>query len=155
MVQQRQPFLQKPSSTKVFALSCLQMRCPSKIAIARDAVIESLYAQTTHLSDGRARMKMQHCSSTLQPSQRTTIDASALSLLNSSKVGGDGVITIEEGGDDDTKHYEGMQSTVDTFHHILYWAMSAPMEIVLEDAYVLICENTLRRNPPDYRESYR
>ena len=61
------------------------------------------------------------------------------------KVGGDGVITIEEGGDSiDTKFFEGMQLVCDTSLHTLYWVTKEPIwKSFWKDAVFLICEKKL------------
>ena len=78
------------------------------IAIARDVVIESLYEQTTHLSDGRKSEEdaalLEHVA-TISANNDRRIGSVLTKLIK--QVGGDGVITIEEGGDSiDTKPRE-------------------------------------------------
>lgn len=116
------------------------------IAVARDAVTDALYAQSTLLTNGQNSKDdealLEHVA-TISANNDRNIGSTLASLIK--QVGDDGVITIEEGGDSiTTEHFEGMQFDRGFVSpHFVLGDERAKMEVVLENCYVLICEKKL------------
>ena len=116
------------------------------INLARQHVTDALYAQTTVLSSGA---NQESDKALLQ--QVATISANNDEVIGSvlatviTRVGEHGVVTIEEGGDNvDYSITDGMSFERGYISpHFVLGDERAKMEVVLEDAYVLICEKKL------------
>ena len=116
------------------------------ITLARQHVTDALYAQTNVLSSGA---NQESDKALLQ--QVATISANNDEVIGSvlatviTRVGEHGVVTIEEGGDNvDYSITDGMSFERGYISpHFVLGDERAKMEVVLEDAYVLICEKKL------------